>query len=41
MEYSWTTPMKKQEIVGILREAGLPEVAEEAERSLPDEVGLE
>jgi hypothetical protein len=33
--------MTKQEIVRVLRNAGLPHVAEEAERSLPDEVELE
>jgi hypothetical protein len=33
--------LKKHEIVQILRNAGLPQVAEEAERSLPDEVDLE
>jgi hypothetical protein len=32
--------LTKHEIVRILRNAGLPEVAEEAERSLPDEVDL-
>jgi hypothetical protein len=31
----------KHEIVRMLRNAGLPEVAEEAERSLPDEVELD
>jgi hypothetical protein len=31
----------KHEIVRMLRNAGLPHVAEEAERSLPDEVDLE
>ena len=31
----------KHEIVRVLRNAGLPDVAEEAERSLPDEVDLE
>jgi hypothetical protein len=34
-------PMTKQEIVQILRNAGLPKVAEEAERSLPDQVDVE
>jgi hypothetical protein len=33
--------MKKSEIVRMLRKAGLFHVAEEAERSLPDEVELE
>jgi hypothetical protein len=33
--------MTKHEIVRILRSAGLPHVAEEAERSLPKEVDLE
>jgi hypothetical protein len=33
--------MKKTEIVAVLRRAGLPEVADEANRSLPDEVDLE
>jgi len=33
--------LTKQEIVRILRNAGLPDVAEEAERSLPDEVDLD
>ena len=33
--------MQKQEIVRMLRRVGLPQVAEEAERSLPDEVELE
>jgi len=33
--------MSKHEIVRVLRNAGLPEVAEEAERSLPEEVDLE
>jgi hypothetical protein len=33
--------LTKHEIVRILRNAGLPQVAEEAERSLPDEVELE
>ena len=32
--------LTKHEIVRILRNAGLPQVAEEAERSLPDEVDL-
>lgn len=31
----------RQEVVEILRKAGLPEVAEEASRSLPDRVELE
>jgi hypothetical protein len=31
----------KQEIIELLRRAGLPEVAEEADRSLPDPVELE
>lgn len=31
----------KQEVVAILRRAGLPEVADEANRSLPDPVELE
>jgi hypothetical protein len=33
--------LRKHEIVQMLRNAGLPQVAEEAERSLPDEVELE
>ena len=33
--------IKKHEIVRVLRNAGFPDVAEEAERSLPDEVELE
>jgi hypothetical protein len=33
--------MKKHEIVRMLRKAGLAEAAEDAERSLPDEVELE
>jgi hypothetical protein len=33
--------LTKQEVVRILRNAGLPDVAEEAERSLPDEVDLD
>lgn len=33
--------MTKDEVVRVLRKAGLPHVAEEAERSLPDEVDLE
>jgi hypothetical protein len=33
--------LTKSEIVRILLKAGLPHVAEEAERSLPDEVDLE
>src|SRR5262249_6601214 len=33
--------LARHEIVRILRDAGFPEVAEEAERSLPDEVDLE
>jgi hypothetical protein len=33
--------MTKREIVRMLRNAGLEAVAEEAERSLPDEVDLE
>lgn len=32
---------KKQEVVAILRRAGLREVADEANRSLPDPVGRE
>jgi hypothetical protein len=32
---------RKQEVVAILRRAGLSEVADEADRSLPDPVGLE
>jgi hypothetical protein len=31
----------KHEIVRVLRNAGLPRVAEQAEQSLPDEVDLE
>jgi hypothetical protein len=33
--------LTKHEIVRMLRNAGLPQVAEEAEQSLPDEVDLE
>jgi hypothetical protein len=33
--------LTKQEIVRLLRNAGLPQVAEEAERTLPDEVDVE
>ena len=33
--------MTKAEVIRLLRNAGLPHVAEEAERSLPDEVDLE
>ena len=33
--------MKNDEVVRVLRNAGFPEAAEEAERSLPDEVDLE
>jgi hypothetical protein len=33
--------MTKAEVIRVLRNAGLPHVAEEAERSLPDEVDLE
>jgi len=33
--------MSKEELVRVLRNAGLDEVAEEAERSLPDEVDLD
>jgi hypothetical protein len=33
--------LTKDEIVRVLKNAGLPQVAEEAERSLPDEVDLE
>jgi hypothetical protein len=33
--------MQKRAIIRMLRNAGLPHVAEEAERSLPDEVELE
>jgi hypothetical protein len=33
--------MDKHEIVRVLRNAGLPEVADEAARSLPEEVDLE
>jgi hypothetical protein len=33
--------MTKRELIRVLEQAGLPEVAEEAERSLPDEVDLE
>jgi len=33
--------MQKHEVVRVLRNAGLSTVAEEAERSLPDEVELE
>ncbi len=33
--------MRKHEIVRMLRKAGLSEAAEDAERSLPDEVELE
>ena len=31
----------KQEVVKVLRRAGLPEVADEADRTLPDPVELE
>jgi len=31
----------KREIVRVLRKAGFPEAAEDAERSLPDELDLE
>jgi hypothetical protein len=31
----------RAEIVGVLRKAGLPEVAEEAERTLPEEFDFE
>lgn len=33
--------LRREHVVAILRKAGLPEVAEEAERSLPDPVQLE
>jgi len=33
--------LKKHEIVRVLRNAGLPQAADEAERSLPEEVELE
>jgi hypothetical protein len=33
--------LRRQEVVEVLRRAGLPEVADEAERSLPDPVDLE
>jgi hypothetical protein len=36
-----TVLMPKEELVRVLRNAGLDEVAEEAERSLPDEVDLD
>jgi hypothetical protein len=36
-----TMLMPKEELVRVLRNAGLDEVAEEAERSLPDEVDLD
>jgi hypothetical protein len=34
-------PISKQEIVRVLRNAGLEHVAEEAERTLPDDVDIE
>lgn len=33
--------LSKEEVVAMLRRAGLPEVAEDANRSLPDPVDLE
>jgi hypothetical protein len=33
--------MSKHEVVRVLRNAGLPEAAEEAERTLPDELEYE
>jgi hypothetical protein len=36
-----TMSMPKEELVRVLRNAGLDEVAEEAERTLPDEVDLD
>ena len=33
--------LRRAQVVEMLRKAGLPEVAEEAERSLPDPVELE
>jgi hypothetical protein len=33
--------MTREEVVRVLRNAGLPEAAEEAERSLPEEIDLE
>jgi hypothetical protein len=34
-------PISKHEIIRVLRNAGLEHVAEEAERTLPDEVDIE
>jgi hypothetical protein len=33
--------LSRHELVAVLRRAGLPEIADEANRSLPDEVDLE